>query len=96
MSKVIINNMRLLGARLRKSRKSHNVKHAVIAKQAGVGLRFISELENGKPTVEMGKVLCAIDALGLELVLQPKADLPEVGRAFGDTQFKILGQSSEQ
>jgi len=32
-------------------------------------VRFISDLENGKPTAELGKVLRVIQSLGLELKL---------------------------
>ena len=38
----------------------------------GVGERFLSELERGKPTVELGKVLQVLNRLGLHLVLDDK------------------------
>ena len=96
MIKLIINNMPLLGARLRRTRKDRGAKQSEVAHQAGVGLRFLSELENGKQTAEMGKVLNAIDALGLELVLQPKAKPPKVKRAFGDMKFEIMADADEE
>ncbi len=39
---------------------------------ANVGNRFISELENGKPTLQIQKVLDVLDILGLEVVVQRK------------------------
>ena len=36
---------------------------------AGVGLRFVVELEAGKPTVQLERVLRVIDALGASLEL---------------------------
>ena len=35
-------------------------------------MRFLSELERGKATAEVGKVLSALDQLGLEVIIQPK------------------------
>jgi len=39
---------------------------------ANTGNRFIVELENGKPTVQLQKVLDVLDVLGLEIVVQKK------------------------
>ncbi|MCO8029885.1 hypothetical protein NI454_07945 [Brevundimonas diminuta] len=41
-----------------------------MAERAGVGRRFICELEAGKPTIELGKALAACQALGLSLSAQ--------------------------
>ena len=38
------------------------------------GQRFVIDLERGKPTVQLQKVLAVLDLLGLELVIQPKPD----------------------
>jgi y4mF family transcriptional regulator len=40
-----------------------------LALAAGVGVRFIVDLEAGKPTVRLGHVLRVIDALGGNLKL---------------------------
>jgi y4mF family transcriptional regulator len=40
-----------------------------LALAAGVGLRFIVELEAGKPTVRLEQVLRVVDALGGHLTL---------------------------
>lgn len=45
---------------------------AEFAAMCGVGVRFISDLENGKPTVEMGKVLRVLGCLGLEVRIGPR------------------------
>ncbi len=39
---------------------------------AGLGVRFFSEFERGKPTVQLGKVIAALDALGLEILIRPR------------------------
>jgi hypothetical protein len=44
-----------------------------LAAAAGVGLRFLIELERGKPTVRLAKVLAVLDALGCRLDVTPPA-----------------------
>lgn len=49
-------NTKSLGDVIRQQRKSQGATQVEFASLCGVGVRFISDLENGKPTVEMGKV----------------------------------------
>ena len=58
-----------LGAALRAQRKALGLTQADLALAAGVGLRFVVELEAGKPTVQLMRVLRVIDALGGTLQL---------------------------
>jgi len=58
---------------VRKARKNQGATQAEFASLCGVGVRFISELENGKPTVQLGKVLQVIKCLGLELSIRPRS-----------------------
>ena len=58
-----------LGTVLRASRKRLGLTQADLALAAGVGLRFIVELEAGKPTVRLEQVLRVVDALGGHLTL---------------------------
>ena len=53
-----------LGAALRAERKALGLSQADLALAAGVGLRFVVELEAGKPTVQLMRVLRVIAALG--------------------------------
>jgi y4mF family transcriptional regulator len=59
-----IPSVRDLGAALRLTRKALRLTQADLALAAGVGLRFVVELEAGKPTVQLELVLRVIDALG--------------------------------
>jgi y4mF family transcriptional regulator len=59
-----IASVRDLGAALRLTRKRLRLTQADLALAAGVGLRFVVELEAGKPTVQLALVLRVIDALG--------------------------------
>ncbi|HEY4530683.1 MAG TPA: type II toxin-antitoxin system Y4mF family antitoxin [Luteimonas sp.] len=58
-----------LGLAVREARKTHGLTQAELAGLAGTGLRFIGELERGKPTLEVGKVLDVLAVLGLRLLL---------------------------
>ena len=58
-----------LGAALRTARKQLGLTQPRLALAAGVGVRFIVDLEAGKPTLRLENVLRVIDALGGELQL---------------------------
>ncbi len=53
-----------LGAALRAARKQLGLTQPQLALAAGVGVRFIVDLEAGKPTLRLENVLRVIDALG--------------------------------
>lgn len=59
-----------LGAALRRARKAHGLRLEDVALAAGVGIRFLSELERGKPTVRVAETLRVAAALGVRLVLE--------------------------
>ncbi|WP_074797913.1 helix-turn-helix transcriptional regulator [Devosia psychrophila] len=52
------------------ARKGRGYSQQEFADLAGVGRRFLSELENGKPTAEIGKVLQVLTALGIDMQLK--------------------------
>ena len=58
-----------LGQALRTARKQLGLTQPQLALAAGVGVRLIVELEAGKPTLQLEKVLQVIDALGGEIQL---------------------------
>ena len=62
-----------LGAVIREQRKRMALKQLDIAGLGNTGNRFIVDLENGKPTVQLQKVLDIMDLLGLEVIVRPKA-----------------------
>ena len=53
-----------LGKALRSARKQLGLTQSQLALAAGVGVRFIVDLEGGKPTVRLDTVMLVIDALG--------------------------------
>lgn len=67
-----IDNIAELGRFVRERRKKDGLTQAETAALCGVGTRFISDLENGKSTVEFGKVLQVLKGLGLECFIIPR------------------------
>jgi HTH-type transcriptional regulator / antitoxin HipB len=53
-----------LGKALRSARKQLGLTQPQLALAAGIGVRFIVDLEGGKPTVRLDSVLRVIEALG--------------------------------
>jgi len=68
-----IKNTPQLGAIIRAQRKQLNLTQSDLAMTSGTGTRFISDLEKGKPTCEIGKILHIINALGLQITLSNSA-----------------------
>lgn len=62
-----------LGAVIRDQRKRLALNQLDLAGLGNTGNRFIVDLENGKPTVQLQKVLDLMDLLGLEVVVRTKA-----------------------
>jgi y4mF family transcriptional regulator len=58
-----------LGQIVKKERKAMGLTQADLALTSGTGMRFISDLENGKPTCQIGKTLTVLKTLGLRLSL---------------------------
>lgn len=58
------------GASLRQIRKSRGLRLEDLALAAGVGIRFVSELERGKPTVRLAETLRVAAALGVRPSLE--------------------------
>jgi HTH-type transcriptional regulator/antitoxin HipB len=50
-------------------RKAQSLTQADLAGLAQTGTRFISDLENGKGTVQFDKVMHILDLLGLDIVI---------------------------
>ncbi|MGA1372693.1 MAG: helix-turn-helix transcriptional regulator, partial [Pseudomonadales bacterium] len=66
---IAISTARALGVALRAARKRMGLTQPDLALAAGVGVRFIVDLEGGKPTVRLEQGLRVIDALGGALAL---------------------------
>jgi y4mF family transcriptional regulator len=60
-----------IGDLVRTTRKAAGLRQDELAGAAGVGLRFIVDLEAGKPTAQLGKVLEVLAALGCAVTITP-------------------------
>jgi len=56
-----------IGALIRELRKAQKVTQAQLAGLANTGIRFVGDLENGKETCHVGKMLLVLSALGVGL-----------------------------
>jgi len=63
-----------IGDIVRTTRKAAGLRQDELAGAAGVGLRFIVDLEAGKPTAQVGKTLQVLAALGCSLDITPPPD----------------------
>ncbi|HVI04628.1 MAG TPA: helix-turn-helix transcriptional regulator [Sphingomicrobium sp.] len=58
-----------IGQAVRDARKTMGLRQPELAAAAGVGLRFLVELERGKATIQLDRLLAVLQALGLDLRL---------------------------
>jgi HTH-type transcriptional regulator / antitoxin HipB len=57
------------GKCLREARRKQGLTQQELAMTANTAARFISDLENGKPTCQIGKALLVAECLGLQVEL---------------------------
>ena len=58
-----------LGREIRKARKAQGLRQEDLAGLSGVGTRFVIEVERGKETAQMGRVLRLLAVLGCDMSL---------------------------
>lgn len=56
-----------LGVRVRRARKAMKMNQSEFAAHAGVGRRFVSELEGGKASLQFDRVMACAEAAGIDL-----------------------------
>jgi len=59
-----------IASQIKVLRKKNGLTQIEFAKRAGVGLRFLRELEQGKSTIRMDKLMQVLDFLGYHLELK--------------------------
>lgn len=60
-----------IGQLIKSTRKTLRVTQKDLALTSGTGLRFLTDLENGKPTCQIGKILTVLHTLGITIDLTP-------------------------
>lgn len=58
-----------LGRAIRTRRKELGYTQAFLADYAGVSASFLSELENGKETIQLGKAMDILSLLGMDMAV---------------------------
>lgn len=71
-----ITNSAQLGGLIRQHRKSRELTLENVAGLTNVSVRFLSELERGKETAQLGKAISTLNKMGLEIVIQPRGYKP--------------------
>ena len=62
-----------IGLIIQKNRKSQAMTQPQLAMACGTGIRFIVDIEAGKETCQIGKVLMVLQMLGISITLnEPK------------------------
>ncbi len=61
-----------LGKAIRGRRKKLGYTQSDLASFSGLSVSFISNLENGKPTCEIGKAIYVIQVLGMDCILESR------------------------
>lgn len=69
-----IRNASDIGKTIRAERKAQGFTQTELAQACGVGLTFVSNLENGKETAEIGKALHVARMLGLDLFVAKRGE----------------------
>lgn len=72
-----INSASDLGVLIKKVRNAQKLTQPELAGACGVGLRFIVDLEKGKPTCQIGKALLVANMLGIKLIAQEPPNINE-------------------
>lgn len=71
---MIINSIADISEAVKNRRKSLNLTQSECAAMCNVGNRFFSELENGKETLHIGKVINCLQILGINISLTNRED----------------------
>ena len=74
MAKTELQTCEAIGTLIRKLRKEQGGTQAQLAGLANTGIRFIGDLENGKETCHIGKLLQVLSALGVGMYIYSPYD----------------------
>lgn len=69
-----------VGKLLRQRRKEQKLTQGDISQISTLSVRFLSELERGKETAEVGKVISYLQQLGLDLYVVPRESEVKIER----------------
>ena len=64
--------VKYLGKAIQETRKKKKMRQSDLADVTGTSVKFISDVERGKETIQMDKVFVLLRALGLKLYVTPE------------------------
>lgn len=67
-----INDTSDFGAEIRRRRRELHYTQAAVSELTGISISFISDLENGKATTELGKAILLASLLGIDITMTPR------------------------
>lgn len=70
-----IDNAEAFGKVIKESRKRQKITQSQLAAVSSTGVRFISDLENGKPSIQLDKALKTASMLGIYFEVAEQAPL---------------------
>jgi len=65
-----ISKMKDVAEIVRRTRKSQGISQTVLSQASNVGLRFVGDIERGKPTVQFDKLMSVLTSLGIAVTFQ--------------------------
>ncbi|SDB69500.1 MULTISPECIES: helix-turn-helix domain-containing protein [unclassified Butyrivibrio] len=71
---MVIADTKMFGEALKKRRKELGYTQRYISEFTGFSISFISDLENGKSTAELGKAIFLANMLGLDIVINSRGN----------------------
>ncbi len=74
----IVHNPTELGQLASQTRTALGLRQSDVHASTRLAMRFIGEVENGKETAQLGKVMNMLESLGLELVVRSKSSQDKV------------------
>ena len=75
-----------IGELVKTARQGMGVTQRSLALTSGTGMRFIIELEKGKPTCQLGKVLAVMNTLGISISVSIPAGSTKGALTTNDTK----------
>ncbi len=75
---IIVHNPSELGRLASQTRTELGLRQSDLHVYTKLATRFIGEVEHGKETAQIGKVMDMLGSMGLELVIRPKSDKTKV------------------
>lgn len=55
---------------VRSTRKAQKISQTVLSQASNVGLRFVGDIERGKPTIQFDKLMAVLTSLGIAVKME--------------------------